>query len=222
MGLSLGVVFDCDGTLLDSMHAWHGLEDDMAGLMGVSLTKEDTDTLATLTIDECGAYYHEKFGFGASGPDVVRIIDEHMMDFYANKSQAKPGALALVEGLSALGARMAVASSTPHAHLEAGLAHCGIAPYLDAILSVDDLGTSKREPLIYERARAVMGTPLAATWGVEDAVYALNTLVKAGFHTLAIYDNDLSGTWEQLAGVADHAIRSFEEIDASTLLRWTI
>ena len=221
MEASIGVVFDCDGTLLDTMGAWHGLEGELADMMGVVLTKEDTDTIATLTIDECGAYYHEHFGFGESGPDVVRLIDRHMYEYYAAKSQAKPGALALVKGLYALGVRMTVASSTPHGHLEAGLAHCGIAPYLDAILSVDDVGASKRDPLIFERARAIMGTPLSATWGVEDSIYAMNTLAKAGFRTLAIYDNDLSGTYGQLAAVAEHIISSFEELDAATLVAWT-
>ena len=72
----IGVIFDCDGTLLDSSGVWHEMEDEFSRRAGVRLTKADTDELNTLTVPESGAFFHERFGLGASAADVVGMIDE--------------------------------------------------------------------------------------------------------------------------------------------------
>lgn len=216
----IGVIFDCDGTLIDSMDAWRGIEGELARRAGATLTKADKDLLTTLTTPEAGAFFHERFGLGASIDDVVAMIDEYLLEFYHERSQARPGALAFVQGLVARGVQVSVASSSPQPFLRAGLGHCGFLPYFDTIVSVDDVGKSKREPAVFDRARERMGTPLATTWGVEDSIYAVNTLRGAGYRTLGIYDCDLSGTCVDLEAACDRFIRSFEDVDADTFIRW--
>lgn len=211
----IGVIFDCDGTLVDSMGVWRELEDELARRADVELTRADTDELTTLTIPECGAFFHERFGLGKDAADVVGMIDEFMMEFYRERSTARPGALAFVKGLAERGVPMSAASSTPKPLLVAGLEHCGFAPYLLDIVSVDDVGKSKREPAVYDRARESLGTAREETWGFEDSSYALRTLRGAGYRTVGIYDCDLSGTYDDLQILADIAIRSFEELDSA-------
>lgn len=217
----VGVIFDCDGTLIDSMDAWRALEADLAQRAGVALTKADKDALNTMTIPECGHYFHDQLGLGSSGAEVEELINDLMLDFYSHKAKARPGAVAFVESLADKGVHMTVASSTPKPLLEAGLAHVGIAPHLDAIVSVDDVGHSKREPHVFRRAREIMGTPIETTWGVEDSTYAIQTLHNAGFRTLAVYDCDVSGTYADLSANADWTISSFEEITPEEFLSYS-
>lgn len=217
---AIGVIFDCDGTLLDSMKVWREAEGELARRAGVTLSAAETDALTSMTIPECGSFFHERFGLGASSDEVVTMMDELMLEFYRERALARPGALAFVQGLAERGVRMSVASSSPQPYLQAGLERCGFAPYFDAIVSVDDVGTSKREPAVYDRAREVMGTPLATTWGVEDSVYAVGTLTAAGYRTLGIYDCDISGTREALRDAAERFVESFEGFDVETFIGW--
>lgn len=217
----IGVIFDCDGTLIDSMGVWRDLEAELAQRAGITLTEEDVDHLTTYTIPECGAFFHEQHGLGASGADVVDMINDFMLDFYQTRAQARPGALEFVKDLAESGIHVSVASSSPQAFLQAGMKFCGFTPYLDAIVSVDDVGRPKREPAVYDRARELMGTPLETTWGVEDALYAIRTLNGANYRSLGIYDCDLSGTQEQLVQESDQMILTFEGLDAKTLIKWT-
>ena len=215
---NVGVIFDCDGTLIDSMEAWRNLEGELGNRAGSVLTAQDREKLTTLNIPESAQYFHDRFDLGSSGAEVVEMMNEIMLDFYRNRATARSGALAFIEGLAKRGVTMSVASSSPQAYLQAGLACAGIAPYVKAIVSVEDVRSSKREPKVYDYARGLMETSLEATWGFEDAIYAIRTLAGAGYGTVGVYDHDIAGTWEQLSSEADYAIRSFVGLDPDAFL----
>ena len=214
----VGVIFDCDGTLVDSMGAWHDVDRTLAAEAGIALTKADTDAITTMSLDEASTYLHEQCGLGTSASAVKEMIFERMRAFYAYEVEARPGALAFVQGLHARGVPMAVASSTPPDMLAICVERCGFAPYMKAVVSVDDLHTSKREPDVYDHARSFLGTDRAHTWGFEDAAYALDTLRAAGFRAGAIYDNDISGTRADLLARADFLIATWEDLTVDEFL----
>ncbi|WP_296011516.1 HAD family phosphatase [uncultured Adlercreutzia sp.] len=218
MHSEIGIIFDCDGTLVDSMGAWHDVDRTLCAEAGIQLTEADADAITTMSLEEASAYLHEQCGLGESTAAVMDLIFERMRAFYANDVEAKPGALAFVRALHERGVPMAVASSTSPDMLRTCLDRCGFTPYLRAIVSVDDLNTSKREPAVYDYARSFLGTERANTWGFEDAAYALDTLRDAGYRTAAIYDNDISGTREALIARADFLIPTFEALDPETFL----
>ena len=93
----IGVIFDCDGTLVDSMGAWHDVDRTLAAEAGITLTKEDADAITTMSLSEASAYLHEQCGLGVSSEDVLAMIFERMRAFYANEVEARPGALAFVQ-----------------------------------------------------------------------------------------------------------------------------
>lgn len=208
-----GVIFDCDGTLMDSMAMWHGMEDELAGRAGHAITEAERAMLHTLTLPETLTFFHGELGLGKSEQDVADMMEDYLMRYYAERSVMRPGALEFVRELRARGIRCSIASSTPHAMLVAGCEHTGLAPLVSAIVSTDDVGASKREPAVYDRARELMGTPVAATWVFEDAAYALRTLACTDYRTVGIWDQDEAGTFEELSDLADVAIRSYAELD---------
>ena len=218
MNRQIGIVFDCDGTLLDTLDAWHQLEVELSQQVGHVFSKEDSDVLTTLTIPETGDYMHNRFGLGKSGEDVVRMMNDFLIEYYRTQARERSGALSFVRELHERGVAMSVASSSPQSYLQAGLGATGFTPYLEAIVSVDDVGASKREPAVYDCARSLMGTQLAATWVFEDAAYALRTVRAAGYHTVGIYDCDISGTQTELKELADVFVTGYEGLSAEGFL----
>lgn len=214
-----GVIFDCDGTLMDTMGLWFEVEDELAQSAGHVFTPEERDMLRTLTISETGEYLHGKLRVLGSAQAVVERIEELARDYYATRSELKPGVLAFLQELDARGIPCAVASSSPHALLDPGVGHTGIAHLLRAVVSTDDVGASKREPAVYDRARELLGSSLEATWVFEDATYTFATTVPAGYRTVGVYDCDDSGTFGQLERLADVAVRSFADIDVERFVQ---
>ena len=214
---SWGVVFDCDGTLLDTIDVWHEAEAEMYRRAGATPEAGDHEAIVTFTLAETGEFFHGKYGLGASPDDVVRMIDEILLEFYRTKARPREGALELVRALAERGIPLSVASSSPQSYLQAGLAATGFLPYVKAVVSVDDVGASKREPAVYDRAREALGTERALTWGFEDSLYAVRTLKSAGYPTVGVYDCDESGTFADLAAEATIAIRDFSELSVDRL-----
>lgn len=182
-----GAIFDCDGTLLDSLGAWRSLEGEVARQAGVTVTPEEHKLFTTFTIPEVARYFHEEYGFAKSVEAVVAIMDEYMMSYYEN-AHLLPGAQAILESCARGNVKMTMASSSKAEFLQAGAKATGIADYFCAIISVDEVGSSKREPAVYNHARELMGTPLESTWGFEDSLYAMDTLAQAGYPVLGLYD----------------------------------
>jgi beta-phosphoglucomutase-like phosphatase (HAD superfamily) len=213
-----GVVFDCDGTLLDSMKAWHGVDDRIAAKYGFSITKEDRDELNQRTLPECCEYLHDKLGVGEDVEAVREMILDDMREFYRG-AKAKPGVYDFVEGLAKAGVPMSVASTTPPELLRIGLDAAGLTDYFEAIVSAEDVGASKREPLVYDVASEPFGTARENTWGFEDALYAATTLRGAGYKVACIYDTDHAGTRAELTEISDLFIEGFDQITAEEFLK---
>ncbi len=213
-GNNIGVIFDCDGVLLDSMEAWHSLDDRMAERYGVELTAADRDYMTRATLAESSRYFHEVLGCGTSSAAIERELYDSMMTYYADEAQPRPGVLEFVEGLARLDVPMGVASSTASAQLRRGIEKTGLTSYMRSVYSVEDLNTSKREPLVYDTVRNVLGTPRERTWAFEDALYAIGTLMGAGFHSVGVYDSEVAGPAARLKEASDMLIMSFSDITA--------
>lgn len=207
-----GALFDCDGTLLDSLGVWRGLEDVLSREANVTMTPELRAHFVRLTVGEIASYVHEQFRFGTCAQDVQDLIDEYMLDFYRTKVTLLPGVGDFLEECARASVRMSVVSSSTPSYLQAGLKHAGILSYFDAVVSVDDVGASKREPTVFNHARNILGTPIEYTWGFEDSLYALDTLRQAGYPTVGLFDDSEGITFEQLKERATVAVHSFAEL----------
>lgn len=208
-----GIVFDCDGTLLDSMPAWQSMEFKLASKAKLALTPAQLDQLNANTLDQTARFFHEVGGLGSSVAEVKDHALQHLMDYYRNQVEAKPGVKAFVRAMDEMGVRMSVASSSPHEILDAGLIRTGLEPYMQAIVSVTDTGKSKRDPATINAAFKTLGVPRAATWGFEDSVYAIKVLKNNGFKAMGIYDTDTAGSFQELSKHADHAVWGFSQIN---------
>lgn len=206
-----GFIFDCDGTLLDTMGAWNELEEQMFEQATIPFTEADLDEVRALPIQHSADKFF-RHGIGNSPEHVIEMLDNALLDFYQDEASPLPGAVEFVRAAREAGIPCTVVSSSPQRYVQAGLTRAGIADAFVRMITTEDAGMSKQDPRIYLLAIEEMGSDVATTWGFDDAVYALNVMRDTGLRTCGCYDHDETGTYEQLAEAADIAIRSFEEI----------
>lgn len=206
-----GMIFDCDGTILDSMDAWEEAERDLL-LQAPALTQEDEDFFHSAPIEEACAFLHEKFGVGASGEEVLEHLDSRLMKFYSKEAIALPGAIEFVLEARKHCIPCVVLSSSPRRYLHAGLSRVDIVDEFVELIATDEVGFSKMDHEIYEHALEILGSSKETTWAIDDAIYANRIIHEFGIKTIAPVNGRGGDVRAELASYADIVVETLEEL----------
>lgn len=211
-----GAIFDCDGTLVDSMPMWHEVVLQLLEKHNVELNAHTRDLLNRIeplsVPDKCDIFANEMHD-GSTGESLFDELRALVRYEYEHSIQPYPGVKDLLDSFEQAGIPMTIATSTGEAEVRVLLETHGMSRYFTAIVSAEDLKLTKTEPTIYYRAQHAIQTPTETTWVFEDAPFGLATAKDAGFPTVCIY-NGHDGRDE--AFLHDHAtLFSFEYQDVS-------
>ena len=206
-------IFDMDGTLLDSMPIWRDLGASLMREMGLTPGPELNDKLKTLSLRDGLAYCRELYQLPQTVDELVGMVFDRIHDFYCQRVRPKPGVEKFLSLLKMEGVWMYVATATDRPLAEAALRHAGIDHYFRGLITVAEVGVGKRDSAeIYERAMRRLQSNKKDTVVFEDAFHAIQTAKAAGFRVAAVYDASEEAHQEEIRGLADYYIRSFEEM----------
>ena len=198
-----GVIFDADGTLIDSMPMWKNLDIEFLDSVGVVPDEGYTDVVNKMTLVEGVTYTKNHFGLAMTEEEIMNRIQEMASSFYQNDVELKPYVREFLEALKARNIPMVVATSSQQDFIEHGLGRNGALEYFKGIFSCAALGINKNFPDVYLKAAECIGTEPENLWVVEDAYHALMTAKNAGFKGAAVYDLSNEALLEETKREAD-------------------
>ncbi len=203
-----GVIFDADGTLLDSMPYWDASVISMVTSMGVTPEKGLTEILTPMSMTEGAEYLIKRYGLTISADEIVAEENRRAEKFYETKVSLKKGVSDLLKMLYNNGIRLAVATATDKYLIDKALKKTGILSYFDAVLSCGDIGQGKSSPTIFYKACEIMKTEPQFTVVTDDSLTAITTAKKYGFKTAAVYDDMHKKFWNEMCSLGDLLIPS--------------
>lgn len=190
-----GAIFDCDGTLVDSMFMWNRVFDWLCERHGAPSVP--LEQIEALSIRDTCDFFHEECGMGPSADVLYDELCAYVRDAYEREVTVMPGARELLDELAAAGVPMAVASSTPAPEVRFALAAHGLDGYFSHVVSTEDVGGVDKEfPDVYLEALRRLGTDLDSTWVFEDAPFGARTARRAGFPVVGLL-NEHDGRREE-------------------------
>jgi HAD superfamily hydrolase (TIGR01509 family) len=180
------VIFDCDGTLVDSeplaRRAWaEGLAP-----YGYAIADAEYQGLVGLPFERTHAFFAERvpglppadaFWAGYAGT-LFALIDGELEPF--------TDALDTVRDLRARGLRLAVASSSPRARLDRTLARAGLDGAFPVSVAGDEVAHGKPAPDMFLAAAGRLGVAPAACVVIEDSPPGVAAGLAAGMRTIAV------------------------------------
>lgn len=203
-----GVIFDADGTLLNSMGFWENVVCDLIESLGADPEEGLTRILTPMSMSEGAEYIKRVYNLDITVDEIVERENKIVFDFYSAAVTMKDGAMELLDFLKSKNIPMAIASATDRYLIESALRHLNISDYFERVYSCSEVGEGKTSPKIYLVACSFIGTKPDETLVAEDSLQALTTAKKAGFRTLAMYDKTQSGGWEELKKISDLSLDS--------------
>ncbi|MDD6279893.1 MAG: HAD family phosphatase [Oscillospiraceae bacterium] len=209
-----GVIFDLDGTLIDSMGIWHTIDMKFLRENGIENPPENiSDLMKKMTVEESSLYFIEKFGLNVTPEYVAGRVEELVSVEYQKNIGLKPYAEEILDFLRSRNIPCGVATVTYKSLAEAVLRRHGLLDRLSFILTDSEYPKGKNDSGIFLGAAELLGTKPSETAVIEDSLHCIETASGAGFFTVGVFDEASASDWEQISSSADRAFRSLKDIE---------
>ncbi|MGI6069994.1 MAG: HAD family hydrolase [Blautia sp.] len=206
------VIFDLDGTLVDSMGIWGQIDIDYLGELSLEVPKDLQRVVEGMSFTEVAVYFKERFSI----QDSVEEIKAHWLDMamekYEKEVPLKPGAASFLKYLKGRGIKTAVASSNSLPLIRAVLSAHDILDDFGCIITSCEVAKGKPAPDVYLEAARRLDTPPSQCLVFEDIIPGILAGKRAGMEVIAVRDDYSLPQEEEKRRLADRYIESYYEI----------
>ena len=115
------VIFDLDGTLVDSMWMWEDIDIEYLGRYGLSCPEDLQKAIEGMSFTETAVYFKERFGLPDSIEEIKEAWIAMSLEKYEKEVPLKPGAREFLEELAARGIPAGIATSNGREMVSAGI-----------------------------------------------------------------------------------------------------
>lgn len=206
-----GIVWDMDGTLVDSMPQWIEVYRATLASYGVSMPEDYLDHVNHLSAQDGAAYTVQTLLPAIAPSDIMRQWDQRARYAYATTVCPLPHAKEVLLALHKRGIPMAIASASKHDWITQALQRHDMLGYFDAICCVDEVPRGKDCPDLFLLAAQRLHLPAKQLAAIDDSPAAMQGIRKASMQAVGIATTDAQA--EQLLQRGAHAvIRSLDEL----------
>jgi HAD superfamily hydrolase (TIGR01509 family) len=179
------VLFDMDGTLVDTERLWFIAEGDVVSRLGGVWRPEHQAALVGSTMRRTTRYMLDITGSDASEEDVAKQLLSRMVELLSDGITVLPGAAELLDELHGAGVPCALVTSTHRQLVQPVLAAVG-THHFAASVAGDEVRHGKPAPDSYQAAAALLGVDPARCVALEDSPIGVASAEAAGCMTVAV------------------------------------
>ena len=179
------VIFDLDGTLIESEVVWDQVRRRLAAQAGRAWPPGPTQAMMGMSTQEWATHLVEVVGVGRTWQEAARMTIDAMVDAYRQGLPVLPGAVESVRRMAAE-APVGIASSSPRRLIDLAVQELGIADLLRATVSTEEVDRGKPWPDGYLRAAELIGVPAERCVAVEDSGAGIRSAIAAGMAVVAV------------------------------------
>lgn len=207
-----GIIFDLDGTLLDSMDLWVRIDKEFLKKRGLEYTQDYSKAITAMEITETAIYTINRYNLKESVSEVISEWKEMAINEYKNSINLKEGVTNFLNHLKEKGIKIAIATSSSKDFFIPCLERHNILIFFDVIVTSSDVGIGKSSPKIYFHAASKLGLSANECVVFEDLPLALKCAKSAGFYTVGVYDEFNKEDSAQIKKYSDKVISSFLQL----------
>ena len=186
LSLPKAVLWDMDGTLVDSEPYWLLSESALAKDYGKVWTQESGNNLIGKSLYESSAFLKDHLDIkDLSAQQIIDRLTDSVLSKLQHSLPWRPGALELLMELKQAGVKTALVTMSMR---RMALAVAEAIPFqaFDVVVAGDDVTHGKPHPEPYEKAAALLGFKPSECIAIEDSTTGLRSAEAAGCLPLGI------------------------------------
>lgn len=206
------VIFDLDGTLVDSMWMWKAIDIEYLKKFNKEFPEDLQDCVQGMSFTETAQYFKDRFEIDASIDEIKEDWNKMAWDKYAKEVPLKQGVKQLLDFLKDAHIKIGIATSNSRELVELVTKSLGIDGYFDSIRTSCEVKKGKPSPDIYLLVAQDLAVKPEKCLVFEDVVHGVMAGKSAGMRVCAVYDAASENETERKKELADYYIESFEEL----------
>ena len=143
------IIFDIDGTLIDSMWMWKAIDIEYLGKFGIPLPPTLQKDIEGMSFSETAVYFKETFQIPDSLDEIKADWNQMAYDKYTKEVTLKNGAGEFLEQCKKNGIKLGIATSNSRELVDATLKALKIRDYFDCVMTACEVTKGKPAPDIY-------------------------------------------------------------------------
>lgn len=208
------VIFDLDGTLVDSMWMWKQIDIEYLGRFGYTCPPLLQKEIEGMSFSETAAYFKEQFQLADSLEEIKQAWIDMSIEKYRREVPLKKGAHRFLEYLRQKEIKAGIATSNGRAMVDAVLDSLGIKPYFQVITTACEVAAGKPAPDIYLKVADTLRVEPQRCMVFEDVPAGILAGRAAGMHVCAVEDEFSAVMREEKKKLADYFIEDYDELFA--------
>ena len=211
-----GIIFDLDGTIVDSMGVWQAVDKEYLRRRGLSLPEGLNKELESMEFTETARYFQRRFSLPDTVEEIIAEWMDMVLDQYQNRVPMKPGLKDFLKYVREKGIRLGIASSNHADLVRAALEGHKIGDFFAAIVTCSEVAHPKPEPDVYLEAARRIQVPAEKCLVFEDIPVGIRAGQSAGMKTCAVRDDYSQEKDGEKRMLADYYIDDYAQILAGT------
>ncbi len=209
------VIFDLDGTLIDSMWVWEVVDQEFYikhGLVGRTVPEDMHEQMEGMSFTEVAGFFKELFQIDSSIEEIKSDWLKSTYDKYVTEVKLKDGCEELLSHLKKKGIKMGIATSNSRELVEAVLKARGIDKYFEYICTSCEVNAGKPAPDVYLNVANKLEVAPEHCLVFEDVVKGIQSGKNAGMMVCAVKDDYSESQLNRKKEIADYYVESFYDV----------
>ena len=207
------VIFDLDGTVIDSMWMWKAIDIEYLGRFGISLPHNLQSEIEGKSFSETAVFFKERFQIPDSIEQMKQDWNEMAWHKYIHDVPLKPGADIFLQYCISHGIKLGIATSNSRELVEAVANARGFGRNFDCIMTGCDVKKGKPAPDIYLSVADKLGVLPQECLVFEDITAGIMAGKNAGMRVCAVEDAYSMHQTEDKKRLADYYIKDYYDIE---------
>lgn len=208
-----GVIFDLDGTLIDSMGVWSDVDKEFLQSRNIEVPKNIFDEIeGGNSFSETAQFFKKRFNLPESIDEIMQEWTDMVFHHYRYIVKPKPGAIELLDYLKNNRIDMVVGTSNSDYLANTVLKANNILSYFKSVITGKDHIKGKPFPDIFLEAAKRMNKNPDECIVVEDTFAGIMAAKNAEIKVCGIYDKHSEKDTDKIKNSADWYVKDFYQL----------